>query len=191
MPAHVTFDRTAATCTKTFFHPVGAYAFLPREVAARRIFSGAPWITPLLGSDSTSITMPLYAEENRLWNVAQRATQPEREELAGQVVRALHELWNHGYLHGDIQTPNIFVVDGQVKLLDFELFESFGDDKPPFARSFDIVGSTRGIAAATCWPSQGRHVHYYSVKMRGGIGQALGVPFDRALAILGAHGSDV
>lgn len=187
MPAHVSFDKATMTCTKQFFHPVGAYSFLPREIAARRIFSGASWMTPIIRSDHESIIMPLYREKDRIWRVAHSSTAAERTELALQVINALHDLWHQGYVHGDIQSPNVFVVEGQVKLLDFELFEAYSDGRPDFEYSFDVIGNPTGLFTSTSWPSEARLVHYYSVNMRGGIGQVLDVPVSRALQIFSGH----
>lgn len=126
---------------KVFANDDVAKACMEREIAAREIFEDCPWVVPIVESGESHITFPLLPEEHRLDKLADRLTAAEKLEIAGQSLQVAFEIFLAGYAHRDFHSKNMFWLDGQLRVVDFEVLQPYAPaDAPPFLESYDITG---------------------------------------------------
>jgi hypothetical protein len=83
----------------------------------------------------------MYPRETRLDKLAFSLSRPERRQIAGQAVAMIHDIYRRGFAHRDIHARNLFYVDGQLKLIDFETMTAYPiNRRPSFIQSYDITG---------------------------------------------------
>jgi len=172
---------TGAVFEKRFDQSTAGREALSRELLARSVFDSG-WVTPILSQDGGTIRLPLLAEESRLDRVAASASPEERREIARQAIEILFELFMKGYAHRDFHGGNLFWVDGQLYVVDFEALERYPEgSRPPFPLAYDLTG--QGLP-----PSFGAPREYFD---RPGsqisIAHLLGVAVADALQILEAR----
>ncbi|MBI2924460.1 MAG: hypothetical protein HYY24_02015 [Verrucomicrobia bacterium] len=139
--------QTASTgsveCVRKHFRAdrVGRRSF-QREVEARRIFAGKPWIAPILQRGDRWLDFPRYADESRLDRLAPTLDRGTRLRIALQAVAAAFDIFYVGYAHKDFHAKNLFWVEDQLVVIDFEEIEQYPKSaRPAFPCSFDLVGA--------------------------------------------------
>lgn len=126
---------------KTFKEEVAGDAALAHELRARELFGGRPWVAPILEADLRSIVLPYYPHARRLDQVARRLSKAERREVARQAMEILFEIHDAGFAHRDFHARNLFWIDGQLLVIDFEVFAEYPrGQRPAFPLSYDVAG---------------------------------------------------
>ena len=156
------------TCVKKIYFKKGSPASpgMGRELLADRIFRGRPWKVPIVKKGRRWLATPYLPFEKRLDQIALRMAEAARKELARQAVWILFDIFLAGYAHRDFHSENLFLIDGQLRMIDFEYLEPLQDGRrPPFPESYDITGEglespvfTNGMCFADCRPMSVRHV---------------------------------
>lgn len=104
-------------------------------------FGEKPWMTKWLNTDNqTWFTIPYYDKQFRLDEYKAKLNHDERIDVAADIMNAALEIYLFGLAHRDIHAKNVFVIDGQIKLIDFEYLEMIDGDVPSFWDSYDITG---------------------------------------------------
>jgi SAM-dependent methyltransferase len=151
---------------------------LEMELLAREVFAGSPWLVPVLRVESDAIVLPQLPPDRRLDLLAPRLSASERREVAHQAVEASFDMFCRGYAHRDFHAKNLFWVDGQLYVIDFEAMAAY-DVRPAFPESYDMVG--RGMPS----PYQTHHKCYVGGENpQSALQTVLGVPVEDALAML-------
>jgi 2-polyprenyl-3-methyl-5-hydroxy-6-metoxy-1,4-benzoquinol methylase len=120
-------------------------ACFEREMNADKLFGTKPWKPPIIDKGPLWFTIPLYPEEKRLDIVAPILDQPTRIEIAKQAISILFDIFFAGYAHRDFHAKNLFWIDQQLMLVDYECLEPYPEGKrPPFPVSYDITGQGLG-----------------------------------------------
>lgn len=127
---------------KMFANNEVASACMTREIAARDIFDEYPWMVPIVETGDFHITIPMLPKGRRLDQLVAKLPQNERLEIAGQAIQIAFELFLEGYAHRDFHTKNMFWVDGQVRVVDYEVIQPYPVDRlPTFPDSYDLRGT--------------------------------------------------
>jgi len=145
------------------FRPSASH-HLAREILAREtLFRHFPEVPPILEVGKHYLISPYYSDTLRY---SRRGFRLFPLDHAKAVVDVLERLYHAGYAVLDVHPENIVVdsVEG-LKLIDFEFFIAYGDQKPPtFLDSWDVSGapaSFRGDRPAGGCPSWQSHWHRY------------------------------
>lgn len=105
-----------------------------REKNALIQFQNFNWCPKILDIDENSITIEYFDNTLRLDQQAVFSN-----ELLGEILWSLFELFEQGYVHMDFHARNIFVTDNGVKFIDFETTKELIADVD-FWDSYDITG---------------------------------------------------
>lgn len=154
---------------------------LQNELLAREEFQDKNWISPILDKGSNWISMSLYPEKSRLDIAVNGMKKETRLEVTRQIILVLFDIFCKGYAHCDFHAKNLFWVDNQIIVTDFEKMESYPQDlRPPFSKSFDLTGN--GLERV--FPD--RINMFYSAKTSSGmaIENILEISLDEALGML-------
>lgn len=120
---------------------------------AQTAFADQPWMTTWLETDDkTWFTTEYYGRENRLDKYKAKLNHVQRIDIAADILHAAMIMFTYGFSHRDIHAKNVFVVDGQIKIIDFEYMilaptSSFWD-------SYDLTGelmSSPGNSGYMCF----------------------------------------
>jgi 2-polyprenyl-3-methyl-5-hydroxy-6-metoxy-1,4-benzoquinol methylase len=112
-----------------------------REMEADRLFGSKPWKPLIKDKGPLWFTTPLYPEASRLDVLAAGLDQPTRIEIAKQAISILFDIFFAGYAHRDFHSKNLFWLDHQLMLIDYECIEPYPQGKrPPFPLAYDITG---------------------------------------------------
>jgi len=148
-----------------------------RELLAEDLFGGLAWKLPLTRKGYIWFEMPLVDEEYRLDRIAPKLDSSTRIEIAKQSISILFDIFLAGYAHRDFHTRNLFWVENQLKLVDFECLEPYPEgERPAFPLCYDITG--KGLESPFFTGNMG-----YSRKTKTGLSLAevLRVSAERAL----------
>jgi hypothetical protein len=127
-------------CKKFRKSQSGMMAFA-RECLADDLFSEHAWKLPILERGEGWLHWPLLPEHARLDRVAPDLDKATKLKIAQQAIDILREIHQKGYAHRDFHAENMFWVDGQLIVTDFEWLEKYPRAKvPPFAESYDLTG---------------------------------------------------
>ena len=128
-----------------------------REIKAREILSGQRWVSPIIRKGRHWLALPRYPISTRLDNAAERMTSHERLEVAVKALGVLHELYLKGYAHRDFHAQNVFWIDGELMVIDFEEMVCYPEDtRLPFSECYDITGQgleSPGLTGNMCYAS--------------------------------------
>ncbi|MCH8852402.1 MAG: phosphotransferase, partial [Planctomycetes bacterium] len=126
---------------KSFAGSAVGRACFERELAAQEIFEGRPWLAPVVKTDRHWMLVPQYPAERRLDHLASALDEPERLRIAKQAVEILFDIFLQGYAHRDYHARNLFLIDGQLIVIDFEVLGAHPSGcRPPFPLSYDLTG---------------------------------------------------
>ena len=111
------------------------------ELRARREFGDMPWFTPWTAHGRYWFAAPMYPSESRLDRLAPTLSGDERAELAGQSLSIILDLLVAGFAHRDFHAGNLFLVDGQIRLVDYETLAAYPEGRRPGLRDcYDVTG---------------------------------------------------
>lgn len=165
------------TFEKTFRATAEGDAARRRELEARARWGHHPWLVPITASTPSTISLPRLPDGARLDLAAPSMDVAEREGVAVDALDIALELHADGWAHRDLHAKNLFVVDGQLLAIDFELIA----ERPPsmsFREGYDLTGT--GMPS----PHPPKRT-FYASEHPSSLQSVLGVPLDRALHLLG------
>jgi len=146
---------------KTFENTATGKSCFEREMDADRLFGTRPWKPPIKDKGPLWFTTPLYPEEKRLDIAVAGLDQPTKIEIARQGISILFDIFFAGYAHRDFQSKNLFWIDQQLILIDYECLEPYLEGKrPPFPICYDITGQGLESPFKTggmCYTCEKRH----------------------------------
>ncbi len=177
----ITVKGTSRT-KKSFGYGPNARRCYLTEVEARRIFADYPWITPIEKIGWNSFYMPCYPQESRLDKLADKLTEAEKLAVAKEIIEALVDIYNMDYAHCDFHSKNIFFVNSQIKIIDFEKMGRYQpEQKPSFIDSLDLSG--KGVEMLSQYQFPDSQTGYVTEFEDGvGVQQVLGVPLEQAIS---------
>lgn len=115
-----------------------------QECLANRLFRDRPWKPRLVDQGVNWLLWDYFPEGSRLDEAARKMAPPERWLAACQAMQALKGIYESGYAHRDFHARNLYWVDGQLLVTDFEWLEAYPPEaKPPFEECYDLTG--RGL----------------------------------------------
>ncbi len=136
-------SRTGETLefTKYFKNSSESYEAYKRELEARQLFANKPWIAPIIRYRERQITLPFYRANSRLDHAALSIDKPMRFDVAYKAIKILFDIFYAGYAHGDFHTKNMFWIDEDLVLVDFEKLTKYIEPmRPAFPISYDLTG---------------------------------------------------
>ncbi|MHC4738327.1 MAG: methyltransferase domain-containing protein [Planctomycetota bacterium] len=126
---------------KTFIPNQEGMRCYKRELLARQLFGDRLWVAPVVKKGRRWLMFPQYPEETRLDHIACNLDKASRMKIAKEAVHILFEIFMKGYAHRDFHAKNLFWVNEQLILVDFEELETYPPgERPAFPMSFDIIG---------------------------------------------------
>lgn len=148
------------------------------EMLAERLFSGRPWKVPIVAAGDLWIASPVFPQESRLDVLAPELNMPTKLEIARQSVWLAFEIFLEGYAHRDFHSKNLFFVDSQLILIDFEEMGQYPKgQRPPFPNSFDLCGEGMDDS-----PWGGKVMHYgATTQSKTSLQEVLEVPLEHLL----------
>lgn len=151
----------------------GQIAFA-NECMADSEFGELPWFNPRVGQGKNRLVCKLYPKESRLDKVAPTLSADRKLELAGEALSIILDMLIRGYAHRDFHAENLFLIDDQLKLLDFECLTRYPEEaRPVFSACYDVTGE--GLDSP--WLSGNM---CYSKDDSGSVSNVLGVNFKEA-----------
>ncbi|MCC5913832.1 MAG: FkbM family methyltransferase [Balneolaceae bacterium] len=116
----------------------GIDAFQSEETAMKK-FKDKSWAPQWLELGDMWLKMKHYPSALRLDQMALSMSDEEKKQIAIKVLKVIKEIYTLGYAHRDLHAKNIFVIDGDPIVVDFEtLCEQRNDHKDGFLSSYDI-----------------------------------------------------
>lgn len=112
---------------------------LRNENKAKDAFSGQSWFPKTYESGANWTLQEYFDQESSLDRQITNMTEHERTILAGKIISIISQIHNMGYAHRDIHGGNFFIVDGVVKLIDYETLTE-EDKNIPLEECYDITG---------------------------------------------------
>ena len=143
---------------------------LLNEKRASQEFSGQTWFPEIYATGTNWILQEYFDQSCRLDSQAKTMETEEKLDIAGKVVSVISQLHEMGFAHRDIHGGNFFVVDGVIKLIDYEtLIEE--DKNIPIENCYDISGKGLESPFLTAW------MCYSNTKERLSLNKLLDVSF--------------
>lgn len=157
---------------KTFARTADGRRSYAREKLANERFQHYKWMPQWLSAGHRWYTRELFPEETRLARYAARLGREDRINVAVQILDVVLDLYCAGFAHRDFHCGNIYCVDGQPKLVDFEtLIEYPRRMLPPFVESYDVIGHGLESPYAT-------HHAGFASEHQAAITKLLRIPFE-------------
>lgn len=131
---------------KVFARSPDGQSSFANERLARKVFADYKWMTPCVefGRNwcfQNWLMCPMYPRESRLDKVASSMSRFERRHIAGQAMAIIYDMYRRGFAHRDFHARNLFYINGQLMLIDFETIAKFPrDHRPSFIKSYDVTG---------------------------------------------------
>ncbi|MDF9877539.1 hypothetical protein [Cellulosimicrobium cellulans] len=110
------------------------------ERLADDLFGDRPWHMPVVRWHRRGFTVPRLRDEDRLDLAVRTMSRDERLDASVWALTVLLEIYRAGYLHGDLQPHNVWLLDGRLVATDFETF-SPRTPGVPFLDSGDVTGN--------------------------------------------------
>ncbi|MFD4994024.1 hypothetical protein ACFWH7_04805 [Cellulosimicrobium cellulans] len=135
-----TTTRGRPTVGKYFARSELGRAGFAAERLADDLFGDRPWHMPVARWHRRGFTVPRLRDEDRLDLAARSMSRDERVDASVWALTVLLEIYRAGYLHGDLQPHNVWLLDGRLVATDFE---TFAPRTPgvPFLDSGDVTGN--------------------------------------------------
>jgi len=145
------------------------------EMLANEIFSCFYWKPPVVRKGPLWFTIPFYPEKKRLDLLGPYLPEATRRRIGTEAVSILFDIFCAGYAHRDIHCKNMYWVNKNLKLTDYEWMEAYPKgERPPFPLSYDITG--KGLE------SPGRTGNIcYTKDHELALQNILGIPIEKAL----------
>jgi len=111
------------------------------EMLSQSLFRGRRWRVPSVGLRPRFLISLAYDDETRLDRAVHMLGPDQRERVAQQALRILLEIFLEGYAHCDFHARNLYLVDGRLRVTDFEAMQAYqSGNLPAFPLSYDLVG---------------------------------------------------
>lgn len=112
-----------------------------RECLADELFGDRPWKARLVEKGDGWLLWDYFPPSARLDHAAKAMSPAERWVAAKQAMDALREIHQRGFAHRDFHARNLYWIDGQIIVTDFEWLADYpADSKPPFEACYDLTG---------------------------------------------------
>lgn len=113
---------------------------LAAERLSDDLFGERPWRMPVARWHRRGFTVPRLRDEDRLDLACRAMTPAERLDAGVWALDVLLDVYSAGYLHGDLQPHNVWLLDGRLVATDFE---TLAPRTPgiPFLDSGDVTGN--------------------------------------------------
>lgn len=170
-------------CVEKVFAPrrEGRRVFRSERSAYLR-FRHRPWMPTWIESGRLRYVREMYPDADRLDRLAPLLGKDERVDLACRALTIVLDLYAHGYAHRDFHVLNLYCVDGDLKLADFETLVPYPEPRAPFAESYDVTGE--GLES----PYKTRRMGFRARHESGlTLCQVLGVTFEEVMAAMPGH----
>lgn len=131
------------------------------------------WFVPHRRSGIHSFVVERLPDECRLDKIAPTLDVDARQQTAAQILSIILDLLVTGYGHRDVHGGNAFLVNGNVRLVDFESLGKYDGNLPSLSHCYDVTGE--GMDSP--WMTDRM---CYNKKQRLAIGELLGVDFTTA-----------
>lgn len=118
---------------------LGRLGFAAERLSAD-VFGDRAWRMPVVRWYRRGFTVPRLPDEARLDLACRAMSRAERLELGAWALDVLLDIYLAGYLHGDLQPHNVWLLDGRPVATDFETF-SPRTPGIPFLDSGDVTGN--------------------------------------------------
>lgn len=126
---------------KVFSRTKDGLACFQRECLGYDVFCDRPWVPQNVRRGSRWILMPEFPPGRRLDRIAGSLGREEQLHVARQAGSLLFDIFLEGYAHRDFHAQNLFWIDGQLYLTDFETMAAYPDgQRPAFPECYDIIG---------------------------------------------------
>ncbi|OXS77033.1 hypothetical protein B1B04_01120 [Lysinibacillus sp. KCTC 33748] len=113
---------------------------LRNEKLAFGIFNDFSWMTKMIIEGENYFVREYLPGDARLDIISIKLTEEEKENIAGQILDAILDMYTLGYCHRDLHAKNIFVIDGKIKIIDFEVMGEINKSVNNFITSYDLSG---------------------------------------------------
>ena len=126
--------------TKNFARTELGRLGLAGERSAYQVFGDRDWFMPVIAWIPQGLVRPRSPRESRLDLATKDVSHAERVEHAAWTLEVLIDIYEAGWVHGDLQPHNIWFLDGHLVVTDFE---SMRPRTPglPFPDSGDVSGN--------------------------------------------------
>ncbi|NYE18717.1 hypothetical protein [Microbacterium immunditiarum] len=114
-------------------------ANLAAERRSHELFGDRPWRMPVVKWHRQGFSVPRLSDGARLDVASEKMTRDERLDISATALDVLLEMYMAGYLHGDLQPHNIWLLEGRPVATDFET-SGPRTQGIPFLESGDITG---------------------------------------------------
>jgi len=118
---------------------LGREGFAGERLAAD-VLGDRAWRMPVVRWHRRGLTVPRLPDEARLDLACRGMDRAQRVEAGAWALDVLLEIYLEGYLHGDLQPHNVWLLDGRLVATDFETF-SRRTSGIPFLDSGDVTGN--------------------------------------------------
>ena len=143
------------------------------ERLANKLFGKRGWFLQHKQTGIRSFVVERLSDEYRLDKAVQTMDLQQRKKAAAEVLSIILDLLVAGYCHRDIHGGNAFLIDGSIKLVDFETMTKYASEPPGLSNCYDISG----VGADSPWMT---HQMCYTKKHSLAIGELLGISFEEA-----------
>ena len=176
---YVVFRNGKPSILKVFSECEDGRQSISNETWAGQEFAGQSWFPEIYASGPNWILQEYFDQSCRLDRQVKDMGNAERLTIAGKVVSVISQIHEMGFAHRDIHGGNFFIIDGVIKLIDYEtLIEE--DKNIPLAECYDISGKGLASPFLTAW------MCYSNTKEPSSLNNLLGVPVADALSIMDA-----
>lgn len=129
---------------KTFARTRPGRTCFANETMANELFRDFPWMSRWNTHGRRWFTRPMYPFEARLDQAVTGVDKSGRVKLAAEALAIILDMYSRGFAHRDFHARNLYYINGQLKLTDFETMVAYPPCSiPPFSTSYDITG--RGL----------------------------------------------
>ncbi|WZY01055.1 methyltransferase domain-containing protein [Bacillus sp. FSL W7-1360] len=126
---------------KHFLNTTEGNTFFETEKLAQSLFHMFPWCPSWKWHTTRIFVTKMYPPAHRLDKIALHMTEADRENVLGQLMSAVLDMYTTGYAHRDLHAENIFFHENKVRLIDYSFMERYTGAPPPFWESYDITGA--------------------------------------------------
>lgn len=111
--------------------------YFENEIKGYSIFNKYDWCPILFSKDNNYLITEYFNYKNRLDQLKLN----KDKNILKKIINVLLDIYNEGYSHSDFHTKNIFIVDDNIKIIDFETIYKY-KKIPDFVNSHDILGKS-------------------------------------------------
>jgi len=155
----------------------GRAAFAAEKLANIR-FKTYPWMSPWMKHGLNWYVRGLYPASLRLDEIAPSLSHDDRVNVGAKIIAVILDLHTAEFAHRDLNVGNIFIIDGEVKVVDFESIVAYPKRPLEIKDSYDITG--RGLESPWLTHNMGLFADHPKA-----ISRTLGIDFTSTFKELG------